>query len=104
MFNFNSQEHIKKMTPYVEKLVVYLNSKGITFESTDGELENVVLTKDDKIIKIAHHCFYRFSGICKIYTHKAKNQIDMINMTDDIFINMYMKSLIEFLFFGKDDE
>lgn len=103
-YNFNNQEHIKKMTPYVEKLVVYLNSKGITFEPTDGHLENVVLTRGDKTIKIAHHCFYRFSGIAKIRKDVGKNQIVMIDLTDDMFINTYMKSLIEFLFFGKDDE
>ncbi len=102
--SFNPQEHIKRMTPYVEKLVVYLNSKGISFEPIDGHLENVVLKNDEKIVKITHHCFYRFSGPCKIYTHKGKNQIEITDMTDDMFINMYMKSLIEFLFFGKKDE
>lgn len=103
-FVFNSQEHIKKMTPYVEKLVVYLNSKGILFSPSDGELENIVLTKDDKVVKIAYNCFYRFSGISKVYTHTAKNQVVMSDMTDDMFINNYMRSMIDFLFFGREDE
>jgi len=89
-YEFNKQEHIKKMTPHVKKLVVYLNSIGISFSATDGELENVVLTRNDgKVIKIAYHCFYRFSGMCKIRKDIGKNLMTLVDVTDDMFINQY---------------
>lgn len=95
------------MTPHVEKLVEYLNSKGISFVSTDGDLENVIFKSDIKEVKISHRCFYRFSGMCKIRKDvgdKKKNTIIFVDVTDDMFINQYMKALIEFLFFGKKEE
>lgn len=110
-FTFDKAEHIRRMTPHVEKLVSYLKTKGITFFPTDGELENVVFKSDKKVVKIAHHCFYRFSGMCKIRkdlpqkkikNKKEKNYIDLVDVTDDMFINQYMKSMIDFLFFGKE--
>jgi len=103
-FTFNKESHIKEMTPYVEKLVESLSKQGITFSPTDEHLENVIFKNDKKEIKIAHHCFYRFSGMCKIKKDGEKNTIILIDVTDDMFINQYMKSMIEFLFMDKKKE
>jgi hypothetical protein len=89
------------MTPHVEKLVADLSKKGITFTQDDG-LGNVVFVLDGEEQKISHWCFYRFSGIATIRKELGKNQVQLIQVTDDMFINEYMKSLIEFMFFGDD--
>lgn len=103
MFNFNPEQQIKKMTPHVDKLVSYFKTKGISFSPTDGELENVVFKYNDKETKIAYHCFYRFSGISRI-RKDAGNKFELVEVTDDMFINTYIKSLVEYIFFGQEDE
>jgi hypothetical protein len=90
-------EKIKKMQPYVDKLVDFLITKDISFEHMDGHLENIVLTKGDKVSKIAHHCFYRFSGLCVIgkeVSKGKKSELILIEVDDDMYINTYMRSLI----------
>lgn len=109
-FTFDKEGHIKRMAPHVEKLVAFLSKQGISFQPTDGEFENVIFRNDKKEVKIAHRCFYRFSGMCKIRkdvvpkNKKEKNYIDHIDVTDDMFINQYMKSMIEFLFQEKKEK
>jgi len=106
-FYFDKKAHIEKMTPHVEKLIEYLNSRGISFTSTDGDLENVIFKNDTKEVKIAHRCFYRFSGMCTIRKDvgdKKKNVTIFFDVSDDMFINQYMKAIIEFSFFGKKEE
>ena len=86
------------MTPHVLQLVEYLKKFDINFSPTDGELENVVFTQGDKVVKIAHKCFYRFSGLCYIQKTKKDNYIDLIEVTDDMFINTYQRMIIEKIF------
>lgn len=95
---FNKQEHIAKMKPSADKLVSLFEKKGISFSPTDGEFENVVFTSKDKTIKISHHSFYRFSGIACIYKEKGENYIEAIDVTNDMFMNNFMKPIIERLF------
>ena len=97
MFEFNEQEHILKMTPHVIKLVNYFKIKGITFEPKEGHLDNVIFRKDNIILKMSYHVFYRFSGISKI-KKEVKNEIIWVDVDDDMFINVYIKSFIEYYF------
>ena len=71
-FKFDKDKHIKKMTPHVEKLVENFKKQGICFQSTDGLLENVIFKNNKKEVKISHHCFYRFSGMCKLQKESKK--------------------------------
>lgn len=90
--------HISKMTPHVENLCNVLKEYKISFIPNDGVLDNVIFSKEGfKDLKIAHECFYRFSGFCMIFkeTYKAKKvNFEVIPVDDDMFINSYMCSLI----------
>lgn len=89
------KDHIKKMTPYVNKLIIYLEKIGISFER---EEHNVILTKGDDTLRIANHCFYRFSGLCISLksVKKGKNIVEeFVEVTEDMYINIYQKSIIE---------
>lgn len=97
-------KHIEKMSKPVEKLVLALSAQGISFQEKDGHLENVVFTKGDIEMKIAYHCFYRYSGMCKIKKEKGKHLVEWVDVTDDMFINSYMKSIIEHNFKKKEEE
>jgi len=85
---------IQQMTPHVNKLVVELAKQDITFSPTDGELENVIFSQDGVEMKIAHHCFYRFSGMC-VVQKTIKKETKYVSLSDDEFINIYLRTLIE---------
>lgn len=94
-WNIDTQK--TKMAKSVDKLVAYFKSKGVSYSPTDGELENVTFTSKDKTIKIAHRSFYRYSGIACIYKDKGENQIETVNVTDEMFMEMFMKPIVEAL-------
>lgn len=102
--SFNKEEHIKRMKPHTDKIVAQLKSKlGVTFQPTDENAENVIFTSKDKVIKVSHHSFYRYSGICFIYKDGVeKNQIETIEVTDEMFMNNFMKPIIELHFKSKE--
>lgn len=95
---FDSDKQIEKMRPHVNKLVSYFNGKGITFSPDDGDLRNVVFSRGDKDVKISHHSFYRHSGIVKVYKEKDNNTFEVIEVTDSIFMENFMRPIIEKLF------
>ncbi len=95
---WNKEARIVKTQPAVNKLVAHFKSKGISFEPSDGELENVVFTSKDKVVKIAHRSFYRYSGMAVIYKDKGENEIEAIQLTDDMYMDMFMKPIVEVLF------
>lgn len=98
------QNHIQKMSVPVNKLISFLKKNGVEFFPIDGEFENVVLKSQDKELKIAHHCFYRFSGITYIHRHIGEHQTELIEVTDDMYMNSYMKSIISRFFNLEDDK
>lgn len=99
---FNKQAHIEKMQPVVKKFLAQLSTtKGISFIPTDGEFENVILKQGDKEIRISHHSFYRYSGICCLYEEKGdgeKKVFKIIDVTDEMFLNTFIKPIIDVLF------
>lgn len=96
---WNKEQHKAKMKPFVDKLVSYFQNKGINFSPTDGEMENVVFASKDKEVKISHHSFYRYSGIACIYKDgKEKNTTEAIEVTDEMFMNNFMKPIVELRF------
>lgn len=86
------------MQPNINKLLAYLKNKNIAFSPTDGEFENVVLSSPEKSIKISHHSFYRYSGIACICIDKGENKSEAIDVTDEMFVNMILKPVIDKLF------
>lgn len=95
---FNKEVYKAKMKPAVDKLVSHFKNKGINFNPEDGEYENIIFTSKDKKVKISHHSFYRYSGIACIYKEKGENQIEAIVVTDEMFLNNFMKPIIELHF------
>lgn len=95
--NFDKAAYMEKMKPAVDKLIGYLNSKGVTVKR-DPEFQNMILTSSTKEIKISHHSFYRFSGIAVTYNKVGENTFAISEITDEAFINNYMKPIIEMHF------
>lgn len=92
---FDKTAYIAKMQPIVDKLVLQFKNKGVEFSPTDGDLDNVVFTSSTKSIKISHHSFYRYSGIACVYKEKGENSIEAIEVTNEMFMNNFMKPIIE---------
>lgn len=98
---FEKEKKIESMRPYVEKLVSYLEKKGIEFYYTDDDgYDNVVLIKGDMMKKISYHCFYRFSGPSSFVDEDDKKNIIFVKITDDMYINSYQKRIIDMVFGG----
>jgi len=96
---WNKETHKAKMKPHVDRLVSYFKNKGIEFSPTDGNLENVVFTSKDNEVKISHHSFYRYSGIVCVYKeNKEKNIVETVEVTDGMFMDNFMKPIIELIF------
>ena len=98
MFKFDKQKKIESMKPYVDKLIVYLQANGIDFYCNDSKNENIVLVRDDKVKKISHHYFYRFSGLSSFFNQKDDKTYEWMKISDDIYINTYMRSIIDIIF------
>lgn len=98
--NFNKEAHIARMKPCVDKLLTHLKNKGISFSPSDEEgSENVTFTSKEKTIKMSKHSFYRFSGICCVTKDgNGVNTIEYIEVTDEMYMNTFMKPIVEALF------
>lgn len=94
--SFSKEVQIAKMQPAAKKLLSVLEKKGIHFHQTDGELENVMFTKNDKELKMSHHSFYRYSGIAVLcYGNNDTNTSETVEVTDDMYMTIFMKPIIE---------
>jgi len=91
-------ECITRLTPYINKLISYVKTKGIEFFPKDGDMENVIFRRGEKELKIAYIFFYRFSGISAIHREKDQNQVEIVTVTDEMFVNNYLKTLVDFHF------
>jgi len=97
--SFNSQAHIEKMKPSINKLVSQLKSKGIEFFPDDESgLENVTFKSSEKTVKMSKHSFYRFSGIAVYTKSKGEHESETVEVTDDMYMQMFMKPIIETFF------
>lgn len=95
MEHFDKIGHQTAMKQAVDKFVAPFREKGVEFSPTDGELENVVFTSRDKVVKVSHHSFYRYSGIAFVYREVRVNEIETIPVTDEMYLNNFMKPIIE---------
>lgn len=95
--NFDKTAHKTKMKPAIDKLFAYLSTKGVSTKN-DDECENTIFTSKDKEIKISHHSLYRYSGIAVTYAKTGENTFIINEITDEAFVNNYMKPIIEMHF------
>lgn len=95
---FNKEEHILRMKPHLSKLILHLTKNNIEFIPADNYGGNVVLRSPTKELKISHRCFYRFSGLAVIYKEKGEHELIEVPMDNNMFMNNYMKSLIDYYF------
>lgn len=93
--SFDKQAHIAKMQPYANKMIAALNKRGVTFSYTDEDRENVVFSFEVREVKIAYHCFYRISGLACVYRDVGENFSEAVEVTDEMYMNMYMKQSVE---------
>jgi len=93
---WTESEHIRKVKPFADNMINSLKSNGVEFFDTDDSgFENVVFKHKDKTIKISKHSFYRFSGIAVITKEgKEKNSSECIKVTDEMYMNSYMKPIV----------
>lgn len=97
---FDKKKHIEKMNAPVAKLLGVLKKDNIHFEPTDGVNENVIFSRGDKTIKMAHHSFYRFSGMTswkRPSANKDDHTIVIIPVTDEMWLFTIIKPIIETL-------
>ncbi len=92
---WNKESHRSMMKPSAGKLISYFATKGVQFSPMDGEFENVVFSKADKVLKISHHSFYKYSGISCIYKEIKEHMIEPILVTPDMYMEKFMKPIIE---------
>ncbi len=92
---FDKQQHIAKFKNIEEKLVSSFKKSGINFQPNDGDLENVIFSKGDKEFKISHHSFYRYSGICSLYKEGDDKKLEVIYVTEEMYMNTFIKPIIE---------
>ncbi len=97
----NKAEIILRLQPHIKKLIAHYQSKGVLFNSLDGVLKNVVFYNTEKSVSISHEIFFRFSGICCTHRDKGQNEVEVIPLTDDAFMNVYMKAILDMHFFPK---
>ena len=86
----------EKMKPSADKLIAYFNAKGVKF-SNDEKFENVLFTSSDKVVAISHHSFYRYSGIACISKELGDNRSEYVEVTDAMYMDIFMKPIIETL-------
>ena len=100
----NKQEVIDRLTPHANKLISFYKNKGLTYVPKDGEFENVIFSNKEKEVKISWECFWRFSGICCTHKDAGENQVKVIPLEDDAFMNVYMKGILKMHFFPKEKD
>lgn len=97
---FNEKDHITKYKVHEEKLVSYFQKKGIVFSNCDNDvtLKNVIFSGKGKEFKISYHSFYRFSGISSLYKEGEDRKLEVIRVTDEMYLNTFIKPIIELYF------
>lgn len=81
------------MKKHIDKML--LSFSHLNFETTDGEFENVIFSKNDIKVKIAHHYIYGYSRISRKDVDEGERTLKSIPVTDEMYINDYVKPNIE---------
>lgn len=88
---FDKKLHISLQQSAVSKFIQVLHKEGITFVPEDPEgLENVLFMKSQKTIRMAHHSFYRYSGLIfykRGTGNEQDNRVILTPVTDEMWLN-----------------
>ena len=87
-----------KFKPYFDKLLIYTKKNGI---DTIFEDWNVTFTKEGKDLHISYNYLYRQSGISRVHKELTESTIELIDVTDEMFYNNYIKTIIDLNFIKK---
>jgi hypothetical protein len=87
-----------KFKPYFDKLITYTKKNGI--DTIFGEW-NVTFTKEGKGLSISYNYLYRQSGISKVHKELTESMIELVDVTDEMFYNNYIKTIIDLNFLKK---
>lgn len=95
---FDPEAHQARMQPHADKLIAHFKNKGVDFKF-DEEFDNVIFTsKEKRVAKISRHSFYRYSGIaCITKEGTEKNSSITIEVTDAMFMDLFMKQIVDAL-------
>jgi hypothetical protein len=77
-------------------LIRDLEFLNITYKDSDGELNNVVFEYKGDIYKSCHWFFFRQGGICKTIRTKNKKEVEWIDVTDEMFYEMFKKIILKY--------
>lgn len=97
MYHFDKTKHQLAQRASVVKLITDLDKLGITFVPLDtAGMDNVVFIKADKVVKMSHHSFYRYSGISSITRDKkgSNNESETVDVTDEMYLQTFIKPIV----------
>lgn len=93
---FDTEAHIEKMQPSVTKFVTYFKNKGVEFDPNGNDgYDNVIFKSKDKEIRMSKHSFYRYTGIAYMYKDTKDNSVETIEVTDEMWLNIFIKPILE---------
>lgn len=96
------ENHKKQMQPLVDKMVVQLASKGISFRPYDGDnerLPNVVFSNGIKHYRMSQASLYGYSRIASFTKElKDKKGVETIPVTDEMYLNMIIRPIVDNFF------
>lgn len=102
--DWTPEAHIEMMKPHAEKLQKSLAKDGYSFENV-GDEPRIAIIKGGRTHIMAHHNFYRFSGMARamrqVGLKDGKAIHDYVRITDDMYMNEHIKSLILHIFSNK---
>lgn len=81
--------------PYITDLEKHCKKKGIFLSRID---DNIVFVKEDKKLSISCIFMFRQSGIKSVHREKGENMVEMVDVTDEMFYENYVKATINLFF------
>ncbi len=88
-----------KKTEIIQYSKILAQKYGLSFIETDGNLDNVIFSNDEKKVKIAHCMYFRYSGICKTMKYKFSKKgivyFEWVDIDNKSFVFDYIKMIIE---------
>lgn len=84
---FDKIAHKNRMKSETDKLVSYFKKQKVEFIEQDPDgFENVIFKSSTREIKIAHHSFYRYSGIAVFTKSNDKNESEVFPVTNEMYM------------------
>lgn len=85
----------RKYGPYLEKINDYCRKSKI---DVDFSGQNVTFFKEGKRLAISYVYLWRQSGLCRVHREKGEHLIELVDVTDEMFYENYVKPIINLYF------